>query len=799
MLRRFEWIRDGGYFNDFRWDAALPEFKRINVVYGSNGSGKSSLARVLDGLRSTPDGFRKASVVLEQGGNRRATDGRSDPAFDRVLVFNEDYVARSHRFRDGLAEADAVLTLGQRTAEDEERLDELRNEQQTLLVERQGLGEDKGECERDLDRAYTRVSHAIVGDAQWAGGIYASHSSYSVLRVKARLAELRSRLVALPPKELAAKQQVISGGNKGPLATRSFSLAVRDDVVDSARRLLAAAPVTIVLDTLQAHPEASGWVQEGVRLHGDTSTCSFCGGELSDARKHLIEQHFSDEVAQLQRTLGELAGELDKAVAASEDIVQALPTSGLLFDDLRSPYEQAAQIICDQVVSFKKWSGDLCSKLTTKHANVLATVECHLTAPPAIDGAALAKILDDHNQRVAEHDQLVQDAARAVELHHLHVEEEPIAGLQSRVSGIEKRLTEIQDRLGELAIDIPGLETAEGDPTPTAQVLTQEVARLLGRRELTFEAAGKRYRVLRDGAPATGLSVGERTAVTLVHFLETVARFDAAGGKPIVIIDDPVSSLDSNVSMGISTYIWSSAISVTRDHIGQLFLLTHNFELFRQWDIQLENLHRGKGMAQIFPAAMYELRARHVAVARRSRRRPVIATWPESLSARRKMRSSYHHAFLLMAEAHHTLQCDDTVEHRLDAQLLFPNLIRRVLESFLAFKQPGKTGDFTAAMRETTAMLQCAGYSGDAEALRQQLTRYTHAYSHSETPDTNEVINPDEIAGALVAVFAFMRQLDEGHFVGLCEVVGVQPDALAPPLLEEAEGAARLVAVREKP
>jgi wobble nucleotide-excising tRNase len=151
------------------------------------------------------------------------------------------------------------------------------------------------------------------------------------------------------------------------------------------------------------------------------------------------------------------------------------------------------------------------------------------------------------------------------------------------------------------------------------------------------------------------------------------------------------------------------------------------------------------------------------------------------------MRSSYHHAFLLMAKAHDTLKSDDTLENRMDAQLLFPNLIRRVLESFLAFKRPDQTGDFTGAMRETTAMLEVAGYQGDAEALRQQLTRYTHAYSHSETPDTNEVVNPDEIAGALAAVFGFMKQLDEGHFRGLCDVVGVDQGHLVPPAVHESE------------
>lgn len=148
--------------------------------------------------------------------------------------------------------------------------------------------------------------------------------------------------------------------------------------------------------------------------------------------------------------------------------------------------------------------------------------------------------------------------------------------------------------------------------------------------------------------------------------------------------------------------------------------------------------------------------------------------------ARIKMRSSYHHAFLLMAEAYQELKADDTVENRLDARLLFPNLIRRVLESFLAFKRPEQTGDFTGAMRETTSMLDSANYPGDSEALRQQLTRYAHAYSHSETPDTNDVVNPDEIVSALAAVFTFMKHLDDAHFRGLCDIVGVDPGHLAP-------------------
>jgi wobble nucleotide-excising tRNase len=320
---------------------------------------------------------------------------------------------------------------------------------------------------------------------------------------------------------------------------------------------------------------------------------------------------------------------------------------------------------------------------------------------------------------------------------------------------------------------------------PTAKILTQEVARLLGRNELVFEAIGGRYLVSRDGQPAIGLSAGERTAITLVHFLESVAKFDGSKGKAIVIIDDPVSSLDSEVFMGISTYIWTEAVS--KDHIDQLLLLTHNFELFRQWDIQIEALHHsgkdartGKKLEELYPAEFYEIQSRYQKIQGMPRRRPSLAPWPPSEAARKKIRSTYHHSFIAVATARKNLLEDDSLERRLDAQLLFPNVIRRMLETFLAFKRPEWVGNFNTAMRNSAQLLKDAGFQGDAEALRSRLTRYSHAYSHGDTPLTDVVVNPGEVSQAIAAVFEFMNQIDSAHFNGLCEVVGLEPVDLLP-------------------
>jgi hypothetical protein len=163
---------------------------------------------------------------------------------------------------------------------------------------------------------------------------------------------------------------------------------------------------------------------------------------------------------------------------------------------------------------------------------------------------------------------------------------------------------------------------------------------------------------------------------------------------------------------------------------------------------------------------------------------PRFLKWPPSDDARRKLRSTYHHAFITVARAGIDLRDQDSVERRLDALLLYPNVIRRMLESFLAFKRPALVGDFAKVMRESASMLAVAGYEGDAELIRLRLTRFTNTHSHDESSETDTTLNPDEIGPTIAAAFTFMNALDPQHFEGLCEIVGIEPRAL---LLQVAE------------
>ncbi len=443
----------------------------------------------------------------------------------------------------------------------------------------------------------------------------------------------------------------------------------------------------------------------------------------------------------------------------------------LLFDDLR-PSQDKARIEFEAAArGLNDWTGKVRERIDAKRANVLEVDDAEVTQAVSVPGAALETVSREHNQRVEGHAELVTAAAQQVERHYLKKAEAAVQALVDESETVSADALRLAGEVSSLREKVAEFEAVDGDPSPSAKVLTERVARLLGRNELKFESYEDRYRVTRLGKPAHGLSVGERTAITLVHFLESVARFDNSAGKAIVVIDDPVSSLDSDIFMGVSTSIWTETVS--KEHVAQLFLLTHNFELFRQWDIQLGGLP--DALKKQIPSRLYEIKSQHRVHSGVPRREPVLVGWPPSEKARKKVRSTYHHAFIAVSEIKQKLQEDDSLENRLDAQLLFPNVIRRLLETFMAFKRPGSAANFNGAMQDAASLLSKSGYAGDPDALRQRLTRYTHAYSHSDTPHTELTVSPDEVKTAIGAVFTFMRHVDEEHFDGLCAILELDP------------------------
>ena len=797
MLRRFESINNCGIFENFCWNAAVPDFERINLIYGATGAGKTSLARAIDGLCAENGGFTKVSFGMSDadGSNDRRSNQVHDAEFERIFVFSDEYVARSHNF-EGDADVDAVLTLGERTVEADKRINELRGLIDTVDGELTNATDASCDADKALDDEHTTIARGVVTALSRAGGEYRSNSNYNKGRVKTCFAGSHTAWTSLSVEDKDIALATVNSDERQTVVTKSYSLEIRAELPDEAAAALATSPVSVVLDTLNEHEEASSWVESGRHVHEGLTRCIFCGGDLTEDRKKQIEQHFSDEVEEAQRTTDALIREITTAQASLQSLLGDDAIAGSLFDDLRDGFKNAHTDTKTQADELDEWLEGLLAALEKKRANVVALVEYDLIEAPAVDGSKIEQALEDHNDRVSKHTELVEQAAKKVELHLLKESETKVIKLEKKAEEATEAKGDLDEALRKYGEEVAALENVEGDPLPSAEVLAKELTRILGRNELSFQLlpGGKRYQVIRHGKPARDLSAGERTAMTLIHFLETVKRADTDSGKLIVVIDDPVSSLDSGAAMGISTYIWSETVS--KDHIQQVFLLTHSFELFRQWDIQIGGLpgKRWSTDNTDYPSLCCELIAPHQDVNGTMKRVPAFIVWPPNDDTRRKVRSSYHHAFITAARAHKALALDSSMEKKLDARLLYPNVLRRMLETFLAFKSPTLAGDFTNAMREIGDSLEDRGYAGDADALRLQLTRFAHANSHADSPETDVVVDPDEVQSFIVAVFTFMNAVDQQHFEGLCNVIGVEPSGL----LLEAQPVTDLVEVVEE-
>ena len=286
-----------------------------------------------------------------------------------------------------------------------------------------------------------------------------------------------------------------------------------------------------------------------------------------------------------------------------------------------------------------------------------------------------------------------------------------------------------------------------------ADELTEELRAYLGRDELRFEVKGTGYALTRGGQPVSHLSEGERTAIAFLYFLKSLQdkSFDVMNG--IIVIDDPVSSLDANALFSAFGYMKERT-----KQAGQLFILTHSFPFFRNvknWFNHI-NKHRKKLKLEAHPARFFLLGSRrHTDGTRTSHLGPLDKLLEQH-------ESEYQYLFKRVHdEAHRT----DVVP--LEHHYGVPNVARRLIEAFLAFRFPETSGDLGPRLDRVVDQ-----YGYDA-AKKTRIQRLLNTYSHAEAllEPEHDLSLLSETQPVLVELLELMRLVDKDHYEGLEKLV----------------------------
>ncbi len=761
MLRRLDvkapWrsLTTGFWANDF------PLGKRT-IVYGHNGSGKSTVAEL---LLSLTESSSATGVVWEdeKGHTALVRAGGTSPS-PHMAVYTRKWVEGNlSAFLDG-ASAAAIVTLGKEAigAKDEEK--RLVEEVDRLQSEAREAKTSQDAAEKKLKELTKAVQERIVSELQTFDYQHFTRSRYSIPKIEE---SLRGYNGDFPDATIhtEALQRLGEGEPSTVAGVPPPPSAVASDLSVLAG-ILSETPTRVAIEALENTPIAQAWVERGLDLHAESDQCLFCAGAITPERRTQLARHFDESWLDIRGRAKQLKETVTRERTALTTWITSIPDSTELASDLQAAYELAVERLSVEVTERMTACERVEASLELKIADPSSTPEppewSVLGSPPAT--TVLTQAIAEHNQQVRDHTELSADRKKTVLDHIVGSQSDAFRDLDGQVTTHAGKASASAKaaQLAEKKLD--DVRQAKFTTKDMADTLTRDLARVYGKNHISVAVTedGKSYACRRGDQPGTDLSDGERTTLSLLYFLRNLEDEQTPGvdkAHRIVVIDDPSSSLDREALFATHQWLFD-----TLEKFGQYIVLTHDFGLLRLFLLSYKGMW-GKSMKASRDQDPDELMFPRIsfleiyASATDGERTSKIGALPQVLV---KNTSEYTYLFSMVMAG-----VLDSQDH--DRLLLLPNAARRVLEIFASYKAPHRT-DF-AQQLEVLVQAQ------SGEPFRDVFT-FCNKHSHGEGSESVDVLDARAVHGQIRRCMQFLRESDPTHFERMCTAAGIDPTSL---------------------
>lgn len=592
MIRHFDKIENLGVFTKYAKPPGMVPFAKFNLIYGLNGSGKTTLSRFFHDLNTgTAAGFTdlKYKISTEEG---PFTQGK--PYTRNIRVFNSEYVEANIGELEGTLHPIFVIGEDNKTLvgiveQDEKALQKAGSSHAEKLTERGQLDKRRGKIFTDIASEITQHTAGTTTRTYRKNNAETAFVALTDPQVMST-EDLASASKSMKQPAMDKQKPISFGnvdlqiGNQSEVPYFSALQALEKYVSE----IVQTSATSIAIQRLVETPELARWVEQGVAIHGhiDGDTCEYCQQEIPKERAQALASHFNDS----DRTLKK---ELDQSLQDLEALRQnlqsfTLPAKSSFYTEFQEPFSTAKEQFASLKLSLLNHLDELSKLLNTKLASRTESYKAELSefdAKPHLDALQVANdLIEQHNAQTDKFDQRLLATRDKIEKHFLSRIAKQVADVDIEIEAVDatiKLLTEGDTDKGTLGIDALTKRIAENrlkiaNSHQAAEDLSNKLASFLGRDDLRFEPEGEGYRIMRFGRAAKRLSEGEKTAITFLYFVVGLQDRDFDLAEGIVVIDDPISSLDSS-----SVYQAFSFLKNSVKDARQIFLLTHNFEFLK--------------------------------------------------------------------------------------------------------------------------------------------------------------------------------------------------------------------------
>ena len=754
QITRITRLRGCGVFRNFTWPTDLPDFGRYNLVYGWNGSGKTTLSRLIRDLELRRQPGMGEAVVRVDGMDVRGESFSQSSV--QVRVFNRDFI-QDNVFPMGRGEMSPILVLGAENVEKQKEVEMLRERCSKARSDLDSARVKEDTAAKDLDRFCIDQAGIIRETLRSSGENPYNNYNKSDFRGDAeKMVQAGDaaafRLSDVDRERFLTQRQAMQ---RDKVATLAYALPDFNEIADRMSGLLSRTIVTEAIEALRSDHELAEWTQSGLSLHRDRNAedCQFCQQPLPQGRLSALEAHFSTEYDQLIRRMDR---EIQALKAASKELAERrLPSKAELYDDLGPAFQSAENELIEAKASAQRFFSGTVQALEDKKHLVFETVTSRVETPEVdIDAVAqLNAVIRKHNQRCDDFVSGIEKARQRLAADLIAASLEEFVRRTGELNHAKAEVKSKGQEVESLDRDIATLEREIVEHRRPAEELNKDLSSYLGHQELLLEIRETGYAITRGGAPARSLSEGERTAIALLYFLKSLQdrRFELENGG--VVLDDPVSSLDAN-----ALFLAFGFIRERAEDAGQVVILTHNFSFFRQvrnWFHHLKGQRR-KDVSQR-PARFFMLDSSLEDGARNSR-----IQWLDPLLE--QFESEYQYLFARVKRA-----SSGTGEQGLEQNYVLPNMARRMLEAFLAFRLPQSSGDLWKKLKAVPF----------DEAKKVRILRFLHTHSHSIAvgEPEHDLSALAEAPAVLTDLLEMIKSLDGGHYSAMVQLVSPPGDS----------------------
>lgn len=752
MIKKIESIGNLTVFQDFDWNQAVRDksgavqnFKTINIIYGRNYSGKTTLSRILRAMETgeLSDKFENPSFTVTIADGTQTKESSLTDHGKKIRVFNEDFIRNNLRFitnPDDCIEPFAIL--GDDNNKIEKEIEAIEKElgskeegkETVLYAERIGMNSAFEKAKQEYKKADDALKKQLGDKAtdRQIGIKYKSErfgdQNYNIEKLRTDIKKVQDVSYQSPTdQELEQYEKLILEKKLQPIPPFHAPSLVFHDLTAKTKTLVAKKiSESDKIEELVKDAVLNRWVNEGRSHHKNKrDKCAFCGNPISEDRWKELENHFDEESEQLDKDIDALIGkiEIEKRTTSSALSID----KALFYSTFQNQLDELNRALTDAVSNYTKSLDALISQLKARKEDVLNQQSFN---EPKDFSNDLISVWESYEKIRVESDNFsdflkteqtkAKEALRLKEVSDFLItigykeQLSSIKNLESKQDKAEKEKRRIERDIIQKEELIASKKRELNDEEKGAKKVNEYLNDYFGHRclsletqknEMTGEESKRiRFEVIRDGKKAYHLSEGECSLLAFCYFLAKLEDIETKDTKPIIWIDDPVSSLDGNHIFFVYSLLNTEIVSCGK--FEQLFVSTHNLEFLKY----LKKLN-GKYLDSDGTQKDYQ---KGYFVVTRQDKTSAIGVMPKYL---KEYVTEFNYLFHQIYKCAHISTVDDT---NYVTFCNFANNTRKFFEIYLYYKYPNQ------GMSEETLGL----FFGDEQVPAVLTNRINNEYSH---------------------------------------------------------------------